>query len=176
MRSIVEMTIGRLKSRFAILTSEMRVEPQKASKIVVACAVLHNISLRFNVSAKFRHFEEADEEYCKAVKESNEVKEVNTVKGINLPNEAIAWKVCFFKHSSTTQAAASICTCLEYLTIFHFRTLVVKPRRRHPQTFRALTNPAVNLARTPTSKHCLMKASTNAPTELLRMFCRSGIC
>ncbi|KAK6024650.1 transposase, IS4 family [Ostertagia ostertagi] len=51
MRSIVEMTIGRLKSRFAILTSEMRVEPQKASKIVVACAVLHNISLRFNVSA-----------------------------------------------------------------------------------------------------------------------------
>ncbi|KAK6030315.1 hypothetical protein OSTOST_03557 [Ostertagia ostertagi] len=42
MRSIVEMTIGRLKSRFPILSSELRVGPQRASKIVIACAVLHN--------------------------------------------------------------------------------------------------------------------------------------
>ncbi|KAK6011708.1 hypothetical protein OSTOST_23197 [Ostertagia ostertagi] len=51
----------------------------------------------------------------------------------------------------------------------HGRPLVVKPRRRRLQISRALTNPAVNLARTPTSKHCLMKASRIAPTELLRM-------
>ncbi|KAK6024966.1 transposase, IS4 family, partial [Ostertagia ostertagi] len=44
MRSIVEMTIGRMKSRFPILSSELRVGPQRASKIVIACAVLHNIS------------------------------------------------------------------------------------------------------------------------------------
>ncbi|KAK5972610.1 DDE Tnp4 domain-containing protein [Trichostrongylus colubriformis] len=43
MRSIVEMTTGCLKSRFPILSSELRVGPRKASKIVIACAVLHNI-------------------------------------------------------------------------------------------------------------------------------------
>ncbi|KAK6057830.1 hypothetical protein COOONC_04609 [Cooperia oncophora] len=48
MRAIVEMTIGRLKSRFPILSSELRVGPQQASKIVLACAVLHNISLCLN--------------------------------------------------------------------------------------------------------------------------------
>ncbi|PIO66637.1 transposase, IS4 family [Teladorsagia circumcincta] len=51
MRSIVEMTIGRLKSSFPVLSSELRVGPQRASKIVIACAVLHNVSLCLHATA-----------------------------------------------------------------------------------------------------------------------------
>ncbi|KAK6017582.1 hypothetical protein OSTOST_16893 [Ostertagia ostertagi] len=130
-------------------------------------------------SEKFRHLEEAEEEYCKAVgKESNEEKEVNTVKGINLPNEAIGLQRdcrCFVSRVGRWQCPA--CCKKAGRTarrpggdFQHGRPgLVVKPRRRRLQISRALTNPAVNLARTPTSKHCLMKASRIAPTELLRM-------
>ncbi|KAK6014877.1 hypothetical protein OSTOST_19729 [Ostertagia ostertagi] len=49
--AIIAMTIGRLKSRFPILSSELRVGPQRASKIVIACAVLHNISLCLHATA-----------------------------------------------------------------------------------------------------------------------------
>ncbi|XP_057189413.1 putative nuclease HARBI1, partial [Triplophysa rosa] len=43
-RSRVEMTIGLLKSRFQCLR-HLRVTPEKACDIIVACVVLHNIAI-----------------------------------------------------------------------------------------------------------------------------------
>ncbi|XP_061184381.1 putative nuclease HARBI1 [Saccostrea echinata] len=42
-RSIVERGIGQLKRRFHVLHGEIRLSPQKACQVVIACAVLHNI-------------------------------------------------------------------------------------------------------------------------------------
>ncbi|PIO77425.1 hypothetical protein TELCIR_00448 [Teladorsagia circumcincta] len=55
-------------------------------------------------SEKFRHLEEVEEQYCKAVKESNE-EEVNKAKGINLPNEAIDCR-CFVSRVGRWQCPA----------------------------------------------------------------------
>ncbi|XP_048244734.1 putative nuclease HARBI1 [Haliotis rufescens] len=42
-RSIVERAIGQLKRRFPVLHGEIRLKPEKACKVIIACAVLHNI-------------------------------------------------------------------------------------------------------------------------------------
>ncbi|KAJ8346132.1 hypothetical protein SKAU_G00303250 [Synaphobranchus kaupii] len=55
-RSIVERTIGQLKRRFHSLHSELRVEPPRACRIILACAVLFNRSKTFN----FDEDEQAD--------------------------------------------------------------------------------------------------------------------
>ncbi|KAA0703719.1 hypothetical protein E1301_Tti000634 [Triplophysa tibetana] len=47
-RSIIERTIGQLKRRFHCLPSELRVKPQRACKIIVACVVLFNISKMYS--------------------------------------------------------------------------------------------------------------------------------
>ncbi|VDI18679.1 Hypothetical predicted protein [Mytilus galloprovincialis] len=44
-RSVIERTFGRLKRRFHILHSEIRMKPGKACKILIACAILHNIQM-----------------------------------------------------------------------------------------------------------------------------------
>ncbi|ROJ30456.1 Tripartite motif-containing protein 16 [Anabarilius grahami] len=54
-RSIVERTIGQLKRRFYCLHSELRIEPSRACKIIVACVVL------FNMSKTYSAFGEEDE-------------------------------------------------------------------------------------------------------------------
>ncbi|CAM4659675.1 unnamed protein product [Leuciscus chuanchicus] len=53
--SIIERTIGQLKRRFHCLHSEMRVEPSRACRIIVACVVL------FNLSKTYSAIEEEDE-------------------------------------------------------------------------------------------------------------------
>ncbi|VDK51929.1 unnamed protein product [Cylicostephanus goldi] len=50
-RSTVEMTIGRLKRRFCIL-DDLRVDPDKGVKIIIACSVLHNISMLLNATSR----------------------------------------------------------------------------------------------------------------------------
>ncbi|XP_052065184.1 putative nuclease HARBI1 isoform X2 [Mytilus californianus] len=47
-RSVIERTFGRLKRRFHILHSEIRMTPSKACKIIIACAILHNICILLN--------------------------------------------------------------------------------------------------------------------------------
>ncbi|CAC5402122.1 HARBI1 [Mytilus coruscus] len=47
-RSVIERTFGRLKRRFHILHSEIRMTPGKACKIIIACAILHNICILLN--------------------------------------------------------------------------------------------------------------------------------
>ncbi|XP_063425421.1 putative nuclease HARBI1 [Mytilus trossulus] len=47
-RSVIERTFGRLKRRFHILHSEIRMKPGKACKIIIACAILHNICILLN--------------------------------------------------------------------------------------------------------------------------------
>ncbi|XP_061193223.1 putative nuclease HARBI1 [Saccostrea echinata] len=44
-RSQIERAFGRLKRKFHVLHSEVRMKPHRVCKIVIACAVLHNISL-----------------------------------------------------------------------------------------------------------------------------------
>ncbi|XP_052815271.1 putative nuclease HARBI1 [Mya arenaria] len=44
-RVAVEMAFGRWKRRFGILHGELRLKPAKASKVTVACAVLHNLAI-----------------------------------------------------------------------------------------------------------------------------------
>ena len=46
-RSRIEQTFGRWKVRFLCLHSEMRFSPEKVCKIILACAVLHNIAVDF---------------------------------------------------------------------------------------------------------------------------------
>ena len=56
-RAIIERVNGQLKQRFHCLHSELRVEPGRACKIILACVVL------FNLSKDFPEFErEVDEE------------------------------------------------------------------------------------------------------------------
>ncbi|XP_052217864.1 putative nuclease HARBI1 [Dreissena polymorpha] len=42
-RSVVERSIGILKRRWAILHNEIRLHPLKSCKVILSCAVLHNI-------------------------------------------------------------------------------------------------------------------------------------
>ncbi|XP_052818457.1 putative nuclease HARBI1 [Mya arenaria] len=44
-RVLIECTFGRWKRRFGILHGELRKTPAKASEVIVACAVLHNIAI-----------------------------------------------------------------------------------------------------------------------------------
>lgn len=48
-RCVVERGIGQLKRRFHVLHGEVRVSPQKTCKIILACAVLHNICKDRNI-------------------------------------------------------------------------------------------------------------------------------
>lgn len=45
----MERGIGQLKRRFHVLHGEVRVSPAKTYKIVVACAILHNICKARNI-------------------------------------------------------------------------------------------------------------------------------
>ncbi|XP_046542861.1 putative nuclease HARBI1 [Haliotis rubra] len=44
-RVTIERTFGRWKRRFHVLHSEVRMTPSRVCRIVVACAVLHNIAI-----------------------------------------------------------------------------------------------------------------------------------
>ena len=46
----MERGIGQLKRRFHVLHSEVRLEPQKTCKVILACAVLHNICKLRNIA------------------------------------------------------------------------------------------------------------------------------
>ena len=46
-RCIIECTFGYLKRRFHVLHSEIRMSPERACTIIVACFVLHNIAVKF---------------------------------------------------------------------------------------------------------------------------------
>ncbi|KAK3894770.1 hypothetical protein Pcinc_001493 [Petrolisthes cinctipes] len=48
-KCVVERGIGQLKRRFHVLHGEVRVSPQKTCKIILACAVLHNICKDRNI-------------------------------------------------------------------------------------------------------------------------------
>lgn len=43
-RVIIERTIGQLKRRFHCLHGELRLEPARAGRVIIACVVLFNIS------------------------------------------------------------------------------------------------------------------------------------
>ena len=47
-RVAIEQTFGRLKRRFHMLHSEVRMQPEKVCKLIGACGILHNIALAFN--------------------------------------------------------------------------------------------------------------------------------
>ncbi|XP_071118585.1 putative nuclease HARBI1 [Haliotis cracherodii] len=47
-RVTIERTFGRWKRRFHVLHSEIRMSPRREYQIVLACAVLHNISILLN--------------------------------------------------------------------------------------------------------------------------------
>lgn len=59
-RVIIERVFGQLKQRFPILQSKIRVSLDKVPKIVVCCAVLHNISKHLNDGWDF-NYDENDE-------------------------------------------------------------------------------------------------------------------
>ncbi|CAG2238736.1 HARBI1 [Mytilus edulis] len=47
-RSTIERTFGIWKKRFHILGSEIRMKPDKACRIIIACGILHNIAIMRN--------------------------------------------------------------------------------------------------------------------------------
>ena len=44
-RVLIEQTFGRWKRRFHCLHGEIRMTPEKVCKIIIACAVLHNMAI-----------------------------------------------------------------------------------------------------------------------------------
>ena len=40
----IEQTFGILKQRFGCLLNGMRISPSRAAKVIIACAILHNIA------------------------------------------------------------------------------------------------------------------------------------
>ncbi|XP_056605038.1 putative nuclease HARBI1 [Triplophysa dalaica] len=48
-RSVVERGIGQLKRRFHVLHSEIRLSPEKTSKVITVCALLHNLCRQRNI-------------------------------------------------------------------------------------------------------------------------------
>lgn len=59
-RCQIERTFGRLKRRFHVLHSEVRMKPDRVCKIVVACAVLHNICISLKEPEYQEEIEEED--------------------------------------------------------------------------------------------------------------------
>lgn len=53
-RVVVEQVFGQLKQRFGILSSGIRLSPERASRVVSACCVLHNISIALGNSYRAR--------------------------------------------------------------------------------------------------------------------------
>ncbi|XP_033763297.1 putative nuclease HARBI1 [Pecten maximus] len=48
-RCIVERAIGQWKRRFHVLHGEVRLRPERASKVITACGILHNIAKLLNM-------------------------------------------------------------------------------------------------------------------------------
>lgn len=65
-RAIIERVNGQLKRRFHCLHSELRVEPGRACKVILACVVL------FNMSKDFPDFEREVEEEDEDVEQDEE--------------------------------------------------------------------------------------------------------
>ena len=47
-RVIIERVFGQLKRRFPILSSQVRIAVKNVPKLVISCALLHNIAKHFN--------------------------------------------------------------------------------------------------------------------------------
>ncbi|KAH3886168.1 hypothetical protein DPMN_010169 [Dreissena polymorpha] len=60
-RANIERGIGQLKRRFGILHGEIRMKPEKACRVITACAVLHNICKRQNIPLPDVEMEENDD-------------------------------------------------------------------------------------------------------------------
>lgn len=60
-RSVVERGIGQLKRRFHVLHGEIRVNPQKAAKIIMACGIIHNICKERNIQIEDEDEEDVDD-------------------------------------------------------------------------------------------------------------------
>ena len=52
MRVVVECTFGSWIGRFSILESKIRLRPKKAAKVVMACAVLHNMMIDMGIGKR----------------------------------------------------------------------------------------------------------------------------
>ena len=61
-RVIIEMTIGILKRRFAVLHGEVRVQPRKAVRLICACVILHNIARARNEPEELLEDEEEEDD------------------------------------------------------------------------------------------------------------------
>ncbi|XP_064113057.1 uncharacterized protein LOC135219864 [Macrobrachium nipponense] len=55
-----ERGIGQLKRRFQVLHGEIRVDPQKAAKIIMACGIMHNICKERNIPIEDENEDEED--------------------------------------------------------------------------------------------------------------------
>lgn len=64
-RVLIENAFGRLKRRFSILHSEVRLKPEKVVKVIATCIILHNIAidmnLHMNESVELEQFDDAHE-------------------------------------------------------------------------------------------------------------------
>lgn len=48
-RSVVERGIGQMKRRFHVLHSEIRLSPERASRVITVCGILHNLCKQRNI-------------------------------------------------------------------------------------------------------------------------------
>ncbi|XP_060588934.1 putative nuclease HARBI1 [Ruditapes philippinarum] len=75
-RAKVERGIGQLKRRFGVLHREVSLKPEKVCKVVLACAVLHNICKRLNIQMPLQDDDDDDND-------DNSNAQDNTINGNN---------------------------------------------------------------------------------------------
>ncbi|KAJ8400142.1 hypothetical protein AAFF_G00398360 [Aldrovandia affinis] len=61
-RCVVERGIGQLKRRFHVLHGEIRLTPEKASRVISVCAILHNLCKQRNIPQPEKEEEEDDDD------------------------------------------------------------------------------------------------------------------
>ncbi|XP_061180825.1 putative nuclease HARBI1 [Saccostrea echinata] len=70
-RSVVERGIGQLKRRFHVLHGEIRLLPEKACQVILACSILHNICKDLNIACPPPDDEDGEEEDHRQIVNAN---------------------------------------------------------------------------------------------------------
>ncbi|XP_056121345.1 putative nuclease HARBI1 [Rhinichthys klamathensis goyatoka] len=107
-RAVVERGIGQLKRRFHVLHGEVRLRPEKVSKVIIACAILHNIC---KVRQIAEPLEDSDEDEDEDNDEDGGEEDIHIPQG-NLAQSGLPYRANFTNlHFRQAVAPCHLRTC-----------------------------------------------------------------